>query len=128
MQDGLPIRDASGTEVARLRWEHVNHSFYVRCTKHQRCTFSKTLKSSDSAKRRGQGRPLGTLLLWALSDCTDKAAHEAFKRHAGKPDNKPERSLVRARAKAETGSEFYFGLERLRHLGEDSEPEEVPHP
>ena len=115
--------------VAKL-YEAANNQVYMVCpnSAHGRCVLTRTLMASDllTASARGQGRPLGLMLLWA---------EQAFRpmvgcshvRLARMPDEFPyaDRASARSRHASALAEHGFLDIERAKRALEPDEPMDI---
>lgn len=95
---------------------------------HGRCHWDRTTRESRSARRAGQGRPLGALSLWfALGpECQSQQEHQQLKRWVCSRAAFGDRVRYREYLHDCANAEELFELERPKYDDTDSEPECLP--
>ena len=120
--DGLAVKDAAGEVLTYIEHKPQANDFFVKCPKHAMCT--KTRSLNTNCRNRYQGRCLGYLAAWAIQ--ADEFPNKAEHISAACVPSLESRREARNRLKEEPNSEEFFGLERVKREGEDSEPERCP--
>eukprot|EP00971_Amphidinium_carterae_P352814 6492740-Amphidinium_carterae.2 len=102
--------------VGKIAYHSSKRAFEGRCFRHQQCTMSK----SCIRTKRCNGRPLGLMLSWLLSDL-DEVVHKD-KLYLRGFLTLERRQAARATLESLEGSAALLGLEHAHEEGEPSEP------
>ena len=127
------IHDDAGVKLGELSWNaactnlNAHCRDVVHCAGRGKCHMDKTL---NVGRKRGQGRPVGLLVLWLRRGAATLKDHRDLKCDLGSAIHFAERKRARDWLKTQPGSEVVFALELLamsvaKDAGEDSEPEVI---
>ena len=115
------VNDEDGHRLGELVWNPACTQLDAHCDRHG-CHMDRTLLPG---RKKGQGRPIGALVLWLLQGHrhNNKHSHNDAKKTVGSVYTLAERRRARALLRSHAGSEAVFALERAPHPGENSEPD-----
>lgn len=123
----LPVFSDAGEIIGHLSFNESEKKINAHCVRPEH-NVGKTKCHMDrliSSRRKGQGRPLGTLVAW-LRDAQymdDKEDHQLCKSRILSVDSLVARMEARAWLKAKPEFQRLFRMERVRREDEESEPE-----
>lgn len=121
-REGIGVRARPGDDILQvIKHKPTSQDVFVKCPYHEGCSKTKSLKSNQ--RNATQGRPLGYLAAWCLAgtDFENKTDHQTMC-FPSKPSREEARRLLRL----EHNADQFFNLERAKHEGEGSEPENCP--
>ena len=121
----ISVHDHGGDLLGYLVYNEQERKINAHCEKHESAKAHCHMDRAIIGRRRGQGRPIGTLVAWlrSSSDYDDKAAHQAAKRDILALDGLPLRVESRGWVTAQPAFAALFALERELDADEASEPE-----
>jgi hypothetical protein len=126
----LPVFSDAGEIIGNLSFNESEQKINAHCVRPEhnvgktKCHMDRLIKGKGPG-RKGQGRPLGTLVawLWDAQYMDDKEDHQLCKSRILSADSPAQRIEARAWLKAKPEFQRLFRMERVRGEGEESEPE-----